>query len=248
MDSTLSSTKSSVSNITQELLKLAEQPGFDYAFQQFERIRFAAELLVGMSSGTASESESESNTDPNTKPTQSARKRKTPSITIILEESVDSAPAYAPATIDEETDNIVYVKKRQVCETPVYWTGTYDGKIFELIKARLLHVIIPDNIVIPDILSVDTFKNSEAYAEFTVHLCKNLILPIRNSPIYANLGFCSKPLDQHVTMLLDKSIQPGVWTRVETLEQQTTSDGKKYYTYAISDSNIKRYKLQRPRI
>ena len=95
-------------------------------------------------------------------------------------------------------------------------------------------------------MSDDTFKISEAYAEFTVHLCKNLILPIRNSTIYANLGFCSKPLDQHDTMLLDKSIQPGVWTRVETLEQQTTSDGKKYYTYTISDSNIKRYKLQKP--
>jgi hypothetical protein len=236
---------SETSDITHQLLKLAEQPGFDYAFQQFERIRYAAELLVELSStGTASESESESESEKSNKKltvTTSIRKRKTPAIRTIVEESVEDSDS-------DSSVEVLSVKKRQVCETPVYWAGNYEDKIYELIKVHKLHVVIPDNISVENILSYDTYTKSPAYAEFKALLISdNLILPIRNSPLYANPGFCSKPLDEQVTALLDKSIQAGVWTRVEILDQKTTTDGKKYYTYTISVPNIKLYKLCKPR-
>ena len=265
MDLTKLSKKSSISNITHELLKLAEKPGFDYALEQFERIRFAAELLVDLSStGTASESESEQS---NKKPTTSrtVRKRKNP-VTILEESDEETVEETIEETVEESieetveetveddmvfTAEIITQKKRKPNTEIIPYTGIYLGHTYDLKQIKFLHIIPNSDISaehMEKILSLDTFLQNSMYSEWSAYLLnKNLILPIGSAKIYELPGYTSNSLDNFVLEFLTRSVQAGVWKLVENIPQGITPDSKKYFTYRIDDIAIKKYKLRKPR-
>lgn len=125
---------------------------------------------------------------------------------------------------------------RKVLDEPIPWTVIYMGILHELKKLEYLNLVFPDDIPEEQILTYDTFIKSHAYAEFTVHLSKNLIVPIGNAPIYPNSGMCSSSLDNLVYELLINSIKVGAWK----LQMERTTDGVKFYTYINNSIKIQK--------
>jgi hypothetical protein len=125
---------------------------------------------------------------------------------------------------------------RKGLDEPIPWTAIYNGILHELKKLEYLNIIFPDDIAVEQVLTYDTFIKSHAYAEFKVHMSNNLIVPIRNAPIYPNKGMCSTSLDNLVYGLLINSIKAGAWQ----LQMERTADGVKFYTYINNSIKIQK--------
>jgi hypothetical protein len=241
----MSSCVSSSNYILGELFRLSkDKKAFDSALGEFEKIHNTARIMCELSGSDDDDDKENASTKANRG--DEDVNNNFSNVTDEMKKNITSIVDEIIQTVDEEMQP--FIKKRKFGTTNIIWGAHFDNKTYELKKIRCLHILDILATEPEQVLSLETYQNGNVYAEFSVFLYKNLVLPVRDALKVSCYGFTNNSLDAHLTRLLDASIGEGVWKLVDDGKKKYTNDGKPYYTYVITNTDVKKYKLVRPRL